>query len=169
MTRLTKNFHLEEFERSATAAEHGIDNRMPSKYHAKAQCLSEYLLQPMRDGWSRLDVSSGYRCEELNALIGGAKESQHLRMEAADISGHGKSTRNLSVWAALHMPIYDQIIYEHRHDDEGMLHTWVHVSLRMQFSQTLGKYIPSGDNRKEHLIKIDNEPYRAFDYLKDTL
>lgn len=39
----------------------------------------------VRLGCAPIIVTSGYRCPALNAAIGGAKNSQHMRGEAADI------------------------------------------------------------------------------------
>ena len=48
--------------------------------------LVEMLLDPLRRVWGRpIVISSGYRCPELNILIGGAKHSHHLLGCAADL------------------------------------------------------------------------------------
>lgn len=48
--------------------------------------LVEMLLDPLRRVWgSPIVISSGYRCPELNILIGGAKHSHHLLGCAADL------------------------------------------------------------------------------------
>ena len=82
-----KYFCVEEMISSATALREGIDNR-PSKcaYHL-LHVLVEQLLDPIREAWGApILVSSGYRCKELNALVGGAKNSHHLLGCAADIT-----------------------------------------------------------------------------------
>jgi len=48
------------------------------------------ILDPLRESWGNpIIVSSGYRCQELNKAVGGAKTSQHLLGQASDI--HTKS------------------------------------------------------------------------------
>lgn len=48
--------------------------------------LVEKLLDPLRRVWGGpIVISSGYRCPELNTLIGGAKHSHHLLGCAADL------------------------------------------------------------------------------------
>ena len=47
--------------------------------------LCRDLLEPVRDLTGPLRVSSGYRCPELNAAIGGAKTSRHMAGLAADL------------------------------------------------------------------------------------
>ena len=81
-----KYFSISELTASATALREGIDNR-PSKcaYHL-LHVLVEQLLDPIRKAWGKpIVVSSGYRCKQLNALIGGVKNSHHILGCAADI------------------------------------------------------------------------------------
>ncbi len=84
---ISENFSYEEFEASVKAEENKIDNSIPSpevKEHIKALVLN--VLQPLRDAWGEpLHISSGYRCTELNELVGGVPTSQHVKGEAADI------------------------------------------------------------------------------------
>ena len=80
-------FSIQELTASATALREGIDNR-PSKcaYHL-LHVLVDQLLDPIREAWGEpIVVSSGYRCKQLNALVGGAKYSHHILGCAADIT-----------------------------------------------------------------------------------
>ena len=79
-------FSISELTASATALREGIDNR-PNKcaYHL-LHVLVQQLLDPIREAWGEpIVVSSGYRCKELNTLIGGVKNSHHILGCAADI------------------------------------------------------------------------------------
>ena len=81
-----KYFTITELTSSATALREGIDNR-PNKcaYHL-LHVLVDLLLDPIREAWGEpIVVSSGYRCKQLNALVGGAKYSHHILGCAADI------------------------------------------------------------------------------------
>ena len=81
-----KYFTIQELTASATALREGIDNR-PSKcaYHL-LHVLVDQLLDPIREAWGEpIVVSSGYRCKQLNALVGGVKNSHHILGCAADI------------------------------------------------------------------------------------
>ncbi len=80
-------FTIQELCASATALREGIDNR-PSKcaYHL-LHVLVDQLLDPIREAWGEpIVVSSGYRCKQLNALVGGVKNSHHILGCAADIT-----------------------------------------------------------------------------------
>ena len=81
-----KYFRFEELTASATALREGIDNR-PSKcaYHL-LHVLVDQLLDPIREAWGGpIIVTSGYRCKQLNELVGGTKYSHHILGCAADI------------------------------------------------------------------------------------
>ena len=81
-----KHFKLEEFTRSATAALYNIDNTPTEEAVHNIGLLVKSVLDPLREAWhSPIIVSSGYRCEELNARVGGAKGSYHRLGMAADI------------------------------------------------------------------------------------
>lgn len=42
-------------------------------------------LQKLRNLWGKpIKISSGFRCEKHNTLVGGAKDSQHLKGKAGD-------------------------------------------------------------------------------------
>ena len=87
-----KYFTIQELTASATALREGIDNR-PSKcaYHL-LHVLVDQLLDPIREAWGEpIVVSSGYRCKELNTLIGGVKNSHHMLGCAADIIAGNKA------------------------------------------------------------------------------
>lgn len=89
--KLSPNFFLHEFLRSNTAER--IPHLMEQQFNPPDDVVRDlsYLvtktLQPIRDGVDhRIDVSSGWRCWELNEKVGGASNSQHLFGQAADIS-----------------------------------------------------------------------------------
>ncbi|MEN6620609.1 MAG: D-Ala-D-Ala carboxypeptidase family metallohydrolase [Smithella sp.] len=87
ITPISKHFNYEEFEFSQKANELGIDNLIPSdNIRFAIRLLVLNLLQPLRDKVQRpLVLNSGYRSPALNKAIGGVRDSQHLKGEAADI------------------------------------------------------------------------------------
>ena len=85
-------FTISELTASATAQREGIDNRPPTSAYHLLHVLVEQLLDPIREAWGApILVSSGYRCKELNALVGGAKNSHHLLGCAADLIAGSKA------------------------------------------------------------------------------
>lgn len=82
---LTKHFQISEFERSETASKHSIKNKIPEKYLQNIFSLAN-LLEIIREIYGKpIIINSGYRCPELNRLVGGSVNSQHLTGSAADI------------------------------------------------------------------------------------
>ena len=122
-----KYFTIQELTASATALREGIDNR-PSKcaYHL-LHVLVDQLLDPIREAWGEpIVVSSGYRCKELNALVGGVKNSHHILGCAADIiagnrAEHRKLFRLIVKMQQEEKIRFTQLIWE----GDGR---WIHIS-----------------------------------------
>ena len=85
--KISKNFSLQEFEKSDTATRLGIDNKIKSEeIKDNIKELVENILQPLRDRWGEpLFINSGYRCIQLNKAVGGVPTSQHCIGQASDI------------------------------------------------------------------------------------
>ena len=138
--KLSEHFSLSEFERSATATKHGIDNRVPSQYIPALQQLCKEILEPLRSfAGEPILINSGYRCPLLNVKVGGVYASQHTLGEAADIrlpvtkhteQSDGEAHTDMAVaycWLDFleHHTDFDQLILEHSHGEY-----WLHVSCR---------------------------------------
>jgi hypothetical protein len=126
--RISKDFFLEEFVKSETANRSGLDNTPDIDAIANIHQLVLTILQPLRDASQRpIVVTSGFRSKELNEKIGGAKNSQHMHGQAADIYMLGVGTSLLvKLIRDLKLP-YDQLIDEFS-ECESDLCGWVHVS-----------------------------------------
>lgn len=83
--QLSRHFRLSEFTRSATAIRYGIDNEPDIETVEALQSLCVNVLEPLRERFGVIRITSGYRCLRLNEKIGGSRTSQHLLGEAADI------------------------------------------------------------------------------------
>ena len=85
-------FTLSELTYSATATAHSIQNVPSAEAVRNLELLVSRVLDPLREAWGGpIIITSGYRCEELNARVGGAKYSYHRLGMAADIRpGNGK-------------------------------------------------------------------------------
>ena len=81
-----KYFKIEELTHSLTAKAHSIANVPTAEAEKNLELLTKCVLDPIREAWgSPIIVNSGYRCPELNALVGGAAYSYHMKGMAADI------------------------------------------------------------------------------------
>ena len=117
-------FTLDELIHSDTADRLGIDN---SPTCDAIQCIDDLVtnvLDRLRSEWDRpIIVTSGYRCKELNAAVGGARNSQHLKGQAADIVSDDFEAFRRFVRRWCKDNEFDQCIFEHCGDKE-----WVHIS-----------------------------------------
>lgn len=120
--KLSKNFTLEEFLRSQTAARHNIDMTPSPEILENIQELVDTCLQPLRDAvQASVNVSSGFRPEELNRRIGGSRTSAHRLGRAADFTITGLTPLETSRRILeLDLP-YDQVIHE--------FGQWVHLGI----------------------------------------
>lgn len=84
--KLTENFTLEEFTRSATARRYGMDNKIEEDYIIDNIKELAKVLQIIRNEYNKpIIVDSGYRSVRLNKIVNGARKSDHLFGCAADI------------------------------------------------------------------------------------
>ena len=119
-----KYFTLDELIHSDTADRLGIDNSPTCDAISNLDDLVTNVLDRLRSEWNHpIIVTSGYRCKELNAAVGGARNSQHLKGQAADIVSDDFEAfrRFVSRWCKDNE--FDQCIFEHSGDKE-----WVHIS-----------------------------------------
>jgi hypothetical protein len=84
--QLTPNFSLEQLIRSETAERERIDNTPAPEIVPNLRLLAQGLEQVRALTGFPLEISSAYRCAELNSRVGGAKTSQHTRGQAADFT-----------------------------------------------------------------------------------
>lgn len=163
---LTEHFTKEELIYSDTAKKYGIPNEPPMVHEGTLKHTCQYLLEPLRallnvkyvgrvvNGKTIskviIRITSGYRCYELNAKVGGAKNSLHQSGEACDIEAvfvfTDKSKQVLN-YMALFADInqfcndgllsVDQCIQEKQGNS-----VWVHVSYSV---------LGSSKNRKQFL------------------
>ena len=136
---MTEHFKLEEFIRSSTAQQLGIDNTPSEEVILNLRNLCEKVLEPLRQWYGKpISISSGYRCPALNRAVGGVTKSQHLKGEAADIRLPSIAIgRKMLEYIVFHLP-YDQVIWEHNTD--GLY--WIHVSLKRDPRKNRLHYIP---------------------------
>lgn len=84
-----KNFKLSEFFASSTADKNGIKNEPSLDERATIErninSLVDNVLDPIRDKFcAPVIITSGYRCLQVNKLVGGTNNSQHMLGYAAD-------------------------------------------------------------------------------------
>ena len=120
-----------------------VDRRLWNGANAEQEqnmkALVEQVLDPARERYGhRILVSSGFRCHELNHLVGGTPNSQHLLGEAADIYTDAGRDGNLELGRIIvSLGHFDQLIFEQVNKND-LRPLWLHVSWRR-----------NGNNRQE--------------------
>jgi zinc D-Ala-D-Ala carboxypeptidase len=119
--RLSRYYTLARLTHSDTARERGIDNTPPAGLIPNLRLLARGLDRIRLLHGHPLEISSGYRSPDLNAAVGGARNSQHSQGLAADFSCPGFGPP-LAVARALRDSriAFDTVIYE--------FEEWIHVS-----------------------------------------
>lgn len=107
------------------AQAHGLPNEPSAEQARKIELLITNLLDPLREMWgSPITINSGYRCPELNSLVGGVPRSQHMYGEAADITAGSRAANAALFDMILESGLeFDQLI-----DEKNF--SWLHVSYR---------------------------------------
>ena len=148
--KLSEHVTIEEFCYSPTAIKKGIRNTMSLAQTKKAIELCVNVFEPIRKYVGKpIKITSGFRCNQLNSLIGGAYGSQHTKAEAFDLD---ITDRKLFDWIIKNVE-FDQAIYEFGNDAHA---NWFHISYR------------KGNNRRQALraVKIAGKtqyiPYKPL-------
>lgn len=123
---LSRHFSLAEFTRSATAIEYGIDNNPHATVIMALQALCTNVLEPLRERFGVIRITSGYRCRMLNEAIGGSRTSQHLTGEAADIHVGSREVAMKMFNYVVNNLTFDRLLVEMK---RGKVHC-MHISYR---------------------------------------
>ena len=120
-------FSIGELCRSNVADLKGLNNAPNTMQKMNMEKLIFNVLDPLRAAYGKpINVSSGFRCETLNKLIGGKKNSQHMKGQAADITVWDKKENKKIFDLIQKLGLeFDQLISEQTCDDGC---GWVHVS-----------------------------------------
>lgn len=125
---LSRNFTFEELTYSRIAIEHGLENVPALLAFQSLKNLATFLLQPLRDRYgSAIAVTSGYRNETVNLLVGGVKNSQHTKGEAADCYIAEGPEKLLEILKASGLDFDQAILYRRK--------KFLHLSYREGFNR----------------------------------
>ena len=140
--KLTRSFTLEELTHTST----GLPNAPSAEDAARLADLASTILQPIRDYWGGVYVTSGYRGAEVNNKVGGSPTSQHCKGEAADIKPLEATCEQVFKWIVKASGLcYGQCIWEKKGGKE-----WLHVSL------------PRKDKPNNQRLTYDGKEYRPY-------
>lgn len=121
-----KHFTYSELLRSQVALDNDIVN-MPclwgeSGVYYRLCSLVVCLLDPIRERFATpMIITSGYRCEKVNKMVGGKDNSQHRKGEAVDFyfEGFGKKEMAAAFFEIAENFDFDQLIY---YKKKGFIH-----------------------------------------------
>ena len=100
----------------------GLQNLPGATEQANIRKLVDNVLDPLREIYGKpIKINSGYRSPMVNARVNGAKNSDHVKGMAADITG-GSKEENKKLFDLIRENFsFRQLINEHNF-------SWVHVS-----------------------------------------
>ena len=124
--KLSQNLTLAEACRSETAKRKHIDNTPSGIEIDNLKLTAENIFQPIRDHFKKpIYVSSMYRCERLNGLVGGTSHSKHITGQAIDIDNDGTDVSNKDIFNFIKDNLkFDVLIWEFGDDSPN----WIHCS-----------------------------------------
>lgn len=121
-----KYFTFTELLHSEVALRNNIVNLPPShevvQVYYNLTALVDNLLDRIRERFAvPMIITSGYRCERLNKLVGGVDNSQHMKGEAVDFWFSGFSHKEMieAFFEIAEEFDFDQLIY---YKKKGIIH-----------------------------------------------
>jgi putative chitinase len=109
---LTPHFSLEEFTLSSTALAHGIENKPLPVHLEHLKKLAERMEEVRALFNVVIEITSGYRNPQVNALVGGVPNSAHALGFAADFHVFGFTDLNAAKRIRDSALKFDQLIFE---------------------------------------------------------
>ena len=137
--KLTEHFTLEELTRTDNKEFKELNLIRGKKELYKLTQLAVFAEQVRSVINCPMVITSGYRCEELNKVIGGSSTSQHIKFEAVDFIPKSISAENAFCCLALSNLSFGQLILEKR----GLgyiLHISIGKDRKTLYSANLGHY-----------------------------
>ncbi|MHA1233130.1 MAG: D-Ala-D-Ala carboxypeptidase family metallohydrolase [Candidatus Helarchaeota archaeon] len=145
------NFKYKEFVLSPMAMRYGIELKPDESQWNAIELLCQNILQPIRNIFGPIRITSGYRSPELNKKIGGSEFSNHCLGQAADFE-----------------PIYPNV---------RMIDIFEYIARNLEFRELIAEYFPTGwihvafrinENIKQIKLKDKDHNYKIVDleYVK---
>jgi len=105
---------------SRTASKRGIDNTIIGEYYFNARFLFDNVITPLLEKYKELEISSWYRCPELNTAVGSTNpNSQHTKGAAVDFIVPGVELEEIWLYIKYTIPVFSQNILES---------SWIHIA-----------------------------------------
>jgi len=157
------NFEYWEFIKSDTAMRLGIVNEPNEAQWQNIEKLAVNILQPVRDRFGRINLTSGFRCPELCIAVGSYKiidgkkvvTSNHQRGEAGDIEPDNTRIPLLDILNFIYSECdFRELIAEHFPGG------WVHAAYREGGNDRILKLKDANHNFERVTIEYINSIYK---------
>lgn len=121
---LTRHFTLQELCTTSNKALAPKNLKEAKAHLTEMECLAYFAEQVRALIGLPMIVTSGFRCEELNKAVGGAKNSQHRFFRAIDFIPKGCRVEDCFEWLRTSPLVYKQLIIEESNGKK-----WIHVGM----------------------------------------
>lgn len=132
MSNISEHISYREATRSITALRYGINNTPNAEQLFNMVSWAENIFEPLRLGLGGFPIGIGsfFRCNDLNDVIGGSINSQHMALRGAagdlDNDRYTDGPTNLDIFNYIRSELeFDQLIWEFGTDN---MPDWVHGS-----------------------------------------
>lgn len=162
MMRYMRFFTLQACIGSDIAQQKGIDNTPTPEVEACIVETVEQLLDPLSEAWeaycrsnrlgvSGIDITSGYRCVQLNGMVGASSTSAHCRGYAFDLVPANGKMREFKRFCRDYLAdkAFDQLISV---EEDNGIPRWIHVGYKH----------PDGHSQRRQFISQVNGKYKAM-------
>jgi len=123
---MAPNFKYREFVKSDTAMRLGIRNIPNEQQWQSIERVAGNIIQPVREKFGMIRITSGFRSVELCQAIGSSPKSNHTRGEALDFEPVSSNIRLVDIIKWIHTNLdYRELIAEYFPGG------WVHAAYRL--------------------------------------
>jgi hypothetical protein len=130
MEKISPHITYTEATHSQTAIKYRKENIPNNEQLTAMQLLAEKIFEPIREHFKTpIAITSFFRSQQVNTLVGGSVNSQHTKGEAMDINAAvlGGLTNAQVFFFIKNNLLFDQLIWEFGDDQNP---DWVHVSYK---------------------------------------
>lgn len=124
------NFKIKNLLKSATAQRKKIRNVPTQQQFNNLLLTTRKILQPIRNHFGPVIVTSGFRCIKLCIAIGSTKNSNHARGEAVDFFVPGVSLLDVLKWINKNLEFRELIVESSRENVKSKKPLIIHCAYR---------------------------------------
>ena len=152
--KLSEHFTLAEMTRTST----GLPNVPPESALPLVRELCEKVLEPVRDKWGPLRITSGYRSPAVNSAVGGSATSSHVWSEdsvACDFQSIQARLEDVFEWLRLESSLdFDQAILEYGRLPDSTRDDCIHIGFRSHNPRRLAMVGQTNNRSKYQYVEV---------------